>query len=91
MKEKNTTYYLIFKRIVGKREEAPKHSDYLFEDGKWVPDKNCVIMDHLIGFDPHEPADSPYIFGNLSIMDQIEEISYEEAMERIREEKEKMK
>ena len=91
MEEKKTTYYLIRKRIIGKREKDAGLSDYLFKEGEWVPDRDCVIMDHLLGFDPHEAADSPYIFGNLSIMDKIEEISYEEAIARIREEKEKDK
>ena len=48
-------------------------------------------MDHLVGYDPHEPADSPYMLGNLSIMEKIEEISYEEALERIRKDKENNK
>ena len=92
MEEKKITYYLIFKRIIGKREKESGHiADYLFQDGKWVHDEESKIMDHLVGFDPHEPADSPYVIGNLSIMDKIEEISYEEVMRRIREDKEKEK
>ena len=91
MKEKNTTYYLICNRIIGKREKDSGYHDYLYKDKGWIPDKDCVIMDHLVGYDPYEPADSPYKFGNLSIMDKIEEISYEEVMERIREDKEKDK
>ena len=88
MKEKNTTYYLIRNRIIGKREKDSECFDYLYKDGDWVPDKDCVIMDHLFGYDPYEPDDSPYKIGNLSIMEKIEEISCEEAMERIREVKE---
>ncbi|MBR3004192.1 MAG: hypothetical protein IKH67_03895 [Lachnospiraceae bacterium] len=80
MKTKKTTYYLIRDRLVGKRE---KGSDYLFRDGEWVPDERGVIMKRLIGFDPWEPEDSPYRFGSLSIMDDIEEISFEEAMKII--------
>ena len=91
MKEKNAIYYLIRNRIIGKREKDSECFDYLYKDGEWVPDKDCVIMDHLVGYDPHEPADSPYIFGNLSIMEKIEEISYEEAMDRIRKDKENNK
>ena len=91
MKEKNTTYYLIRNRIIGKRETNSECFSYLYKDGEWVPDKDCVIIDHLFGYDPHEPDDSPYKIGNLSIMEKIKEISYEEAMERIRKDKENNK
>ena len=70
--EKKITYYLIRNRIIGKREKDSHVSDYLFKDGDWVPDKGDVIMDHLVGFDPSEPAGSPYRIGNMDIMDKIE-------------------
>ena len=41
-----------------------------------------MIMDRLVGFDPYEPSDSPYGIGNTSVMDEIDEITYEEAMKR---------
>ena len=77
MKEE-TTYYLIRDRIVGKCEYSVY---YLFKDGKWEPDDECVIMDHLWGYDSSEPADSPYAMGSMDIMDELEVITYEEAME----------
>ena len=40
-------------------------------------------MDRLVGYDPSEPPDSPYRFGNGSIMAQMDEISYERAKELI--------
>ena len=41
--------------------------------------KFCV--DNLfVKYDPHEPPGSPYGIGNTSIMDEIEDITYEEAM-----------
>ena len=75
-----TTYYLILERIVGKQENGVY---YIFEDGEWQIDRRCVIMDRLMGYDPSEPPGSPYGIGNLSIMDEIEEITCEKAMELI--------
>ncbi len=72
------TYYLILDSLVGKQKDR---SYYLFRDGQWTPDTGSLIMDRLAGYDPSEPPDSPYGFGNGSVMDEIEEISYEEAME----------
>ena len=42
-------------------------------------------MDHLMGYDPSEPVDSPYAIGNTSIIDEIEEISFDKAMRVINE------
>lgn len=83
MNEK-TTYYLIWKHLVGKKEDE---MFYLFKNGEWIPDKENVIMDHLMGYDPTEPPESPYAMYNMSIMDEIEDISYEEAMKIIGEQK----
>ena len=76
MKE-NTKYYLIYKRIVGKKDEDGYK---LFQDGKWVVDDQWIIMDHLNGYDPYEPQDSPYAMYNSSIMAEIEEITEEQAI-----------
>lgn len=76
--ENNATYYLILDSIVGKLEEG---SYYLFNDQKWCLDTRNVIMDRLMGYDPSEPPGSPYGMGNGSVMDTIEEISYEKVME----------
>lgn len=73
----NAEYYLIKERLVGKKENDLY---YLFIDGKWVPDEECMITDRLWGYDPSEPEGSPYRFGSMSIMDEIEDISFEEAM-----------
>lgn len=73
---KDTIYFLIFERLVGKKEDG---GYFLFSNGEWIPDTGNVIMDHLMGYDPSEPEDSPYRIGNLSIMDEIEEISRERA------------
>ena len=69
-----TTYYLICERRLGK---ATDYGYYLFVDGAWVEDKRNVIRDLLMGYDPGD--DTPFGFGSLSIMDEIEEITAEEA------------
>ena len=87
MKKKliSTKYYLIYVRIVGKRElYSDYHSDnWLFKDGKWVPDEEFEISDHLIGYDPSEPEDSPYRIGSTSVLLEMDEISEAEAMSLI--------
>lgn len=74
-------YYLILDSIVGKEENG---SYYLFRNGGWEPDLRSVIRDHLVGFDPSEPTDSPYRFGNGSVMAEIDEIPLEQAMKLTR-------
>ncbi len=75
---KNTIYYLVYESIVGKKEDE---RFFLFSNGEWIPDSGNVIMDHLMGYDPSEPEGSPYRIGNLSVMDEIEEITCERAEE----------
>ncbi len=77
---KEAVYYLIFDSLVGKREDGRY---YLYCNDDWVRDSQSVIMDHLMGYDASEPEGSPYRIGNLSIMDEIEEITAEQAMELI--------
>ena len=67
-------YYLIRERRLGK---VTDQGSYLFVNGVWVEDERNVIRDHLMGYDPGD--DSPFGFGSLSIMDEIEEITEEEA------------
>ena len=84
-------YYLIYDRIVGKRGlYSDYHSDnWLFKDGKWIPDEKFVISDHLIGYDPSEPEDSPYRIGSTSVLMEMDEISEAEAMALIERENRK--
>ena len=82
-----TTYYLILEKTVGKRESDENYyHDYLFKNGEWVPDTEWAIQDRLVGYDSTEPPGSPYGFGSMSIMDEIEEISEEEARRLIKKE-----
>lgn len=56
---------------------------WIYRNFRWNRDTENKVMDKLMGFDPSEPADSPYAFGSTSVMDDVEEISYQEAMDII--------
>lgn len=84
MGEKAVYYFRVWKKVIAKRVNHNGHyDDYLFKSGKWVRDEEHVIMDHLMGFDPSEPEDSPYRIGSTSVFMEIEEISEEEAISSI--------
>ena len=68
------TYYLINGYIVGKKEND---NFYLMKHGLWIQDDRSVILDYLMGYDESESVDSPYRFGNISMIDKIEEIDEE--------------
>ena len=74
-------YWINTLGIVGKREEW---DCCIFREGKWIQDREMLVMDRLMGYDPYEDDDSPYKIGNLSIMNEIEEISESEAMNKIK-------
>ena len=76
----NTTYYLILNKQLGKEEDGKY---YLYTNGNWVPDTKSTILGRLMGFDPSEPADSPYAIGNMDIMDTIKPITEHQAREFI--------
>ena len=75
---KNAEYYLIWDCLVGKQEEGRY---YIFRDGTWEHDTGSIIMDRMVGYDASEPPGSPYGMGSGSIMFEMDEISYERAME----------
>ena len=80
MEETKTVYYLIYDCVIAKRDmEADYDRDYIFREGKWVEDSDHVVMDHLVGYDPSEPEDSPYRFGSTSVLMEMDEISFEQA------------
>lgn len=56
--------------------------NYILKNGEWVIDNDCIVSDRLMGYDPYEDDDSPYKIGNITIMDEIEEISEEEFIKR---------
>lgn len=49
----------------------------------WISDKESLLLDRIMGYDPSEPDVSPYRIGNLDIMEQVGKISREEAEKRI--------
>ena len=82
----NTKYYLIEGFLIGKTEDG---INYLLRNGNWVLDSDHVISDYLIGYDPSEPAGSPFRCYNPAIMDAIEEISEEDVAIIIEKQKKK--
>ena len=58
---------------------------WIYYDYEWHKDTKNIVYDKLIGYDPSEPSDSPYAVGSRSVMDEIKQISYEEAMETLAE------
>ena len=76
-------YYIKGRKLVVKSEDWL--NNYIYKDGEWVKDIEHYVSDRLIGYDPSEPAGSPYAIGNTDIMDEIESITEEEAMKLIAE------
>ncbi len=74
----SVTYYRIKDLdMLGKEED---YVPYLYKPGKgWVVDNDNILMDRIMGFDDSEPANSPYMIGNSSTMDLVEEISEKSA------------
>ena len=85
----STKYYLIYDRIIGKQENYGnyKTKEWLFKAGEWIPDHDFEIMDHLMGYDPSEPPDSPYAIGSTDVLMEMDEISEEQALALIEKEK----
>ena len=54
----------------------------IYINGEWQPDRQNLVSDRLMGFDPFEDEDSPYRIGNVSVMQEIETISEQEFLER---------
>ncbi len=81
MERKEHFYYIKNRDLVGR---GAGFDHQIFRDGRWVEDDGWLINDRLVGYDPDEPPGSPYGFGSLGIMDEMEEITKDEAMEIIR-------
>ena len=47
-------------------------------DNAWYPG-GTMLNDARVGFDPSEPENSPYRYGNTSCMQEIVEITHQEA------------
>ena len=83
---KENCYYEIEKfGLIARGTQGALGSTEIYDaDNGWVSDEWAIISDYLMGYDTSEPPGSPYGIGNLSIMDEIEEISEEEALSKIK-------
>lgn len=69
----SVAYYKIHDlNLVGKKDN---HVPYLFKNGKWELDEEHIIDDRRIGYDEVERT-----LGNSDMLDEIDEITEEEAM-----------
>lgn len=78
---KTAFYHIMDLNLVGKEENFVP---YIYKDGGWAVDKEYILTDRLMGYDEFEPDDSPYKTGSTSILNLVEEVSEEKAMELIR-------
>ena len=71
-----------FKRLFVEDDKQLFSLRYDINSGKWV-DGGMTLWDNRVGFDESEPEGSPYRYGNGSCMEDIVEITKEEAEEFI--------
>ncbi len=76
-----TYYYLKDEHLFAKRDSH--FQDFIFRDGEWQQDMDCLVSDKLLGYDQYEDDDSPYGFGSTSVMNEIVEITGEEILSKI--------
>ena len=82
MENKTVKYYRIIPlNQIGRKTESGYE---LYRNGQWEQDREYLISDRLMGYDPSEPPGSPYGIGNTEIMREIEEMTAEEAEKYIR-------
>lgn len=67
-----------YKILFIERDDQTLSFRYDKEKKEWVHG-GTTLLDNRIGFDPSEPEDSTYRYGNSSCMKDIVEISKEEA------------
>ena len=75
-------YYLIKNKLLVKGyvlslKSGLVENAFVYRDGDWQEVNSYIINDRIIGFDPFD--DSIYGMGNAEIMDELQEISEEEA------------
>lgn len=75
-------YYLITNKLLVKGDVlSPKgglvENAFVYRDGNWQEVNPNIINDRIIGFDQFD--DSAFGMGNAEIMDELQEISEEEA------------
>lgn len=67
-----------YKRLFIEDDKMINSIRYDVKNEKWV-DGGFTLWDNRVGFDPSEPEGSPYRYGNGSCMEDIIEITKEEA------------
>lgn len=77
MEAKKMNYYLL--KDSGLVAKGYSFYHWIYHDFAWHKDRESIVSDKLFGYDPSEPEGSPYGIGSTSIMDEIEQISYETA------------
>ena len=55
---------------------------YEYVEGKWIDADGKEVKDRLMGYDPSEPSDSPYVIGNADIMAEIKKVTQEQVIEK---------
>lgn len=80
--KKMIKYYLIKNKLLVKGDVlSPKgglvENAFVYRDGNWQEVNPYIINDRIIGFDQFD--DSVFGMGNAEIMDELQEISEEEA------------
>ncbi len=76
-------YYYIKDMALFAKGEGNRNN-FIFSNGKWLPDRENWVSDRIMGYDPYEDDESPYKIGNTSIQNEIEEITEEEFEKRTR-------
>ena len=74
-------YFLLgddYKTLYVETDDQVASLRYDKNQNKWVPG-GTALFDNRVGFDPSEPEDSIYRYGNTDCMKEIKEISKEEA------------
>lgn len=67
-----------YQRLFIEDDEQTTSIRFDVKEDDWVPAFSELLWAR-IGFDPSEPEDSPYRYGNTSCMSEIVEITHEEA------------
>lgn len=75
---------LFAKSIEIKEKKYTRYEYYLYKNGGWVKDTESIVMDRIMGYDPHE--DDFYAFGNIEVTEDLEEITEEEFEKRCNQE-----
>lgn len=75
----STYYHILDKQLIGRTDGPGFRNSFIYQPGiGWKPDQN-IISDRLMGYDPDDVG-----LGHSSVMDDIKEITEEEALASIK-------